>query len=145
MANYSSYKTEIDPTDRQQKVFNKNFEACRKIFNLYLVRALEQYDRTGKYESFEGFVDWFYKTYMRDRKLSRDFPRGFNDVSIKRVCRNVNMIMDKYARKIIGRPRSKNEKYGRVSLYFSNIRFRHEYISCERQRIYVPGFGRIKL
>ena len=121
MADYSSYRTEIDPTDRQKKILDKNFDACRKIFNLYLSRAMEQYDKTGKYENVEEFVDWFYKIYMRSQKLSCGFPRGFNNVSIKKVCRNVNIIMDRYASRKIGRPRSKSEKYGRASLYFANI------------------------
>lgn len=145
MADYSSYRTEIDPTDRQKKILDKNFDACRKIFNLYLSRAMEQYDKTGKYENVEEFVDWFYKIYMRSQKLSCGFPRGFNNVSIKKVCRNVNIIMDRYASRKIGRPRSKSEKYGRASLYFANIKSRHEYISCERHRIYAPGFGWIRL
>ena len=140
-----SYKTEIKPDHAQIVKIEKDFEACRKVYNLYLLIALKQIESTGNYGGYNEFLTWFYKYYIKKRKYNSQYPEILNKDAIRNICRNVDITLSKYIRGMITKPHTKDLNKSHISLYFLSQKKGEYTVICERHRIYIPAFGWLRI
>ena len=110
-----SYKTEIKPSEDQIIKIERNFEACRKVHNLYLLIALKQIKETNQYGNYREFLTWFYSFYLKDHKHSKQFPGILDNDAIRNVCNNVDKSLSKYTKSLISKRCRSESSYKRWS------------------------------
>lgn len=136
---YKSYKVELAPSEFQKHIFERDFEVCRMVHNLYLSKALEQIEKYGRYGDYERFLDWFYKTYLEEN--GKGFVKDFSRIAVLRVCRNLDGNLSKYLDGKAGKPKMKRLGTGRISLYVTNLTKRGEFIQVKEREVLLPGYG----
>ncbi|MDZ5044258.1 helix-turn-helix domain-containing protein, partial [Clostridium perfringens] len=60
----SAYKMEINPTDEQKSKIHQTIGVSRFVYNLYITRNKEIYEKEGKFVSGMDFSKWLNNEYI---------------------------------------------------------------------------------
>ena len=61
-----SFKTEINPTDKQKVMINKTIGTCRFVYNFYIAHNKEIYSLENRFVSGYDFQKWLNNTYLKE-------------------------------------------------------------------------------
>lgn len=112
-----SYKTEINPTQEQKILIHKTIGVCRYIYNFYLSKNKEVYQKTGEFLSAYDFEKWL----NNDLLLNNSNYIWIKEVSSKAVKQsmiNGNSAFRNFFNKKTGFPKFKKKHNNDVKAYF---------------------------
>ena len=64
-----AYKIEINPTTEQANKINRTIGVCRYVYNLYLVKNKEWYDKDKSFKSGFDFSKWMNNEHLIENDL----------------------------------------------------------------------------
>lgn len=141
IAQFRSYKIEIDPTKDQLIKINKTFGVCRFIYNFYITKNKEVYETSKKFMTAYDFSKWLNNEFL---------PNNPEYCWIKEVSTKAtkqSMLDGESSFKKFFKKQTKFPKYKKRS---HNTKFtvpKNNKTDCalERHRVNIPTFGFVRL
>lgn len=138
-----SYKFRLYPNNYQRTLIEKTFGCCRFVYNHYLAKSIEDYERTGKSNS--------YNQNMKDctafLKKDHTWLREVDSRALQYSLRNLDVAYQNFFRRVKqgkkpGFPKfkKKNSKQSYHTLKINNNDFR-----IEANRIMIPKLDMVKV
>lgn len=138
-----SYKTEIDPGDEQKVKIHQTIGTCRYVYNLYLARNKEIYEKEKSFISGMDFSKWLNNDLIPgDPTLS--WIKEVSSKSVKQSIMNAETAFKRFFKQQSGFPEFKKKGKSDVKMYFVKTDAK-AVIRCERHRIKIPTIGWVKL
>lgn len=137
-----SYKTEINPSKEQIVKINKTIGACRYIYNFYLARNKELYDKGEKFMSGKSFSVWLNNEYLPNNP-DKLWIKEVSSKSVKKSIENGCVAFTNFFKHQSGYPKYKKKNKSDVKMYF--VKNHPTDCTCERHRINIPTLGWVKL
>ena len=82
-----AYKTEINPTPKQQLKIKQTIGVCRFIYNFYLAYNQETYENGGTFVSGMDFSKWLNNEYIPTHP-EHDWIQSVSSKAVKRAIMN---------------------------------------------------------
>ena len=137
----TSYKTEIFLNDSQKELFWETVGTCRYIYNLYLDREKEYYEKEKKFLSAYSFSK---ELTILSKKEEYKWIKDVSSKAIKQAIINAEKAYKKFFKTKKGYPKYKNRHSNNCSYYFVKTDAKAT-IKCERHRIKIPCLGWVQL
>lgn len=137
-----SFKTEINPSKEQIVKINKTIGTCRYIYNFYLARNKELYDKGEKFMSGKSFSVWLNNEYLPNNP-DKLWIKEVSSKSVKKSIENGCVAFTKFFKHQSGYPNYKKKDKSDVKMYF--VKNNPTDCTCERHRINIPTLGWVKL
>ena len=137
-----SFKTEINPTEKQKVKIRKTIGTCRFIYNFYLAHNQQRYEHGEKFMSSHQFRVWLNNEYLPNHP---DYL-WIKDTYSKAVTQSVNYGQTAFQRFFhhqTGFPKFKKKGISDVKMYF--IKNNPKDCYCERHRIKIPSLGWVRI
>lgn len=143
-----TYKTEIELNSEQEEKFIKTIGTCRFIYNLFLQKNKELYEKNKDTD-----LPKYMNNYEFSKWLNNDFiPSNpefswIKEVSTKSVRHSIDNANNSFMRFFKGKtrfPRFKKKGKNECGMYFVRTDANTK-IKCERHRIKIPTLGWCKL
>lgn len=137
-----SFKTEINPSEKQKIKIRKTIGTCRFIYNFYLAHNIELYSNGGKFMSSNKFRVWLNNEYLPQHPKHS----WINEAYSKAVTQSVNNGQAAFTRLFnhIGAfPNFKKKGKSDVKMYF--VKNNQKDCRCERHRINIPSLGWVRI
>lgn len=143
-----TYKTEIVLNPEQKEKFIKTIGTCRFIYNLFLQKNKELYEKNKdtdlpKYMNNYEFSKWLNNDFVPNNP---DFSwiKEVSTKSVRHTIDNSNIAFRKFFKHESKFPKFKKKNKNECGMYFvrSNANTK---IKCDRHRIKIPTFGWCKL
>ena len=138
-----SYKTEINPTDKQIEKIKKTIGTCRFIYNFYLAKTIEEYNKSKKFITAFDFMKWLNNEYLKENS-DKQWIKDVSTISIQKTVQNANLAFKNFFNKQSKFPKFKKKNKQDVKMYFCR-QGKNDFIKCERHRIKIPTLGWVKL
>ena len=138
-----SYKTEINPTDKQIEKIKKTIGTCRFIYNFYLVKTTEEYNKSKKFITAFDFMKWLNNEYLKENP-DKQWIKDVSTISTQKTVQNANLAFKNFFNKQSKFPQFKKKNKQDVKMYFCR-QGKNDSIKCERHRIKIPTLGWVKL
>ncbi len=138
-----SYKTEINPTNKQKQIINRTIGVCRYVYNFYLAHNKEIYETENCFVSAIDFSKWLNNIFIPDNP---EF-HWIKDVSSKSVKQSIINAEKAFKNFFNGKsyfPKFRKKSKSDVKMYFVKTDAR-VIIQCERHKIKIPTLGWVKL
>lgn len=137
-----SFKTEINPSEKQKAKINKTIGTCRYIYNFYLAYNKELYDKGEKFMSGKRFSVWLNNNYLPDNP-EKMWIKEVSSKSVKKSIEDGCTAFTKFFKHQSGYPNYKKKDKSDVKMYF--VKNNPKDCACERHRINIPTLGWVKL
>ncbi|HHD2586046.1 TPA: RNA-guided endonuclease InsQ/TnpB family protein [Clostridium perfringens] len=137
-----AYKMEINPTDEQKSKIHRTIGVSRFIYNFYIARNKEIYEREGKFVSGMGFSKWLNNEYIPNNQDMK-WIKEVSSKATKQVIMNGDKAFRDFFKKAKGFPRFKKKKNQDVKAYFPKNNKTDWTI--ERHRVKIPTLGLVRL
>ena len=138
-----SYKTEIDPSDEQKQKIAKTIGTCRYVYNLYLSRNKEIYEKEKRFLSGMDFSKWLNNELIpNDPSLS--WIKEVSSKAVKKSIMNAETAYRRFFKHQSAFPRFKKKGKRDAKMYFVKTDAK-AVIRCERHRIKIPTLGWVRL
>lgn len=137
-----SFKTEINPTEKQKVKIRKTIGTCRFIYNFYLAHNQQRYENGEKFMSSNQFRVWLNNEYLPNHP---DYL-WIKDAYSKAVTQSVNYgqtAFQKFFNHQNGFPKFKKKGKSDIKMYFVKNNPKDCY--CERHRIKIPSLGWVRI
>lgn len=82
-----SYKTEINPTQKQMQKINRTIGTCRFIYNFYLAHNKELYNKGEKFMTAKSFRVWLNNEFIPDNP-EYSWIKNVSSKSVKKSMEN---------------------------------------------------------
>lgn len=138
-----SYKTEINPTQKQIKKINQTIGTCRFVYNFYLAYNKEVYEKEKKFVSGYEFSKWLNNTFIPNNEEFR-WIKESSSKSIKQSIMNADGSFRKFFKGQNKFPKFKKKGKSNVKMSFVKTDVKAT-IHCERYRIKIPTLGWVKI
>ena len=138
-----SYKTEINPTPEQKQTINRTIGVCRYIYNLYLARNKEVYEKEQKFVSGMDFSKWLNHVYLVENP-DKAWIKEVSSKSVKQSIMNAEGAFKRFFKQQGGLPKLKKKGKSDVKMYFVKTDTK-AVISCERYKIKIPTLGWVRI
>lgn len=138
-----SYKTEINPTDKQIEKIKKTIGTCRFIYNFYLAKTIEEYNKSKKFTTAFDFMKWLNNEYLKENP-DKQWIKDVSTISIQKTVQNANLAFKNFFNKQSKFPQFKKKNKQDVKMYFCR-QGKNDSIKCERHRIKIPTLGWVRL
>lgn len=138
-----TYYTEINPTEEQKTQIKKTIGVCRFVYNFYLARNSECYEKGEGFVTAKTFMKWLNNEYLKENP---DF-NWIKDVSSKAILKSVSnaeYAFKSFFKKKSRYPKFKKKNKSNVKMYFVRADA-NRIIPCERHRIKIPTLGWVRL
>ena len=135
-----TYKIEIKLTEEQKLKVNKTVGICRFIYNLYLQKNKEEYEKNKKFISGFDFSKWLNNDFIKQNP-SYSWIKDVSSKAVKQSIMNGDKAFKSFFKGLSKFPRFKKKK-DIVGIYFpknNNADF-----TLERHRIKVPTIGFVR-
>ena len=135
-----AYKIEIKLTEEQKLKVNKTIGTCRFIYNLYLQKNKEEYEKNKKFISGFHFSKWLNNDFIKQNP-SYSWIKDVSSKAVKQSIMNGDKAFKSFFKGLSKFPRFKKKK-DTIGIYFpknNNTDF-----TLERHRIKVPSIGFIR-
>ena len=130
-----SYKTEINPTQKQIQEINKTIGTCRFIYNFYIAHNKELYNNGKKFMTAKSFSVWLNNEFLPDNP-NYSWIKEVSSKSVKKSMENAYTAFNKFFKKQSKFPRFKKKNKSDVKMYF--VKNNPKDCFCERHRINIP-------
>mgnify|MGYP001235178561 CR=1 FL=1 len=137
----TNYKTEILLNDSQKELFWKTVGTCRYIYNLYLDKEKEYYEKKKKFLSAYSFGKEITKLSSTEEFK---WIKEISSKAVKQTIINAEKAYKRFFRLKKGYPRYKSRHNNNCSYYFVKTDAK-AIIKCERHRIKIPCLGWVQL
>ncbi|EGS9998728.1 IS200/IS605 family element transposase accessory protein TnpB [Clostridium perfringens] len=137
-----AYKMEINPTDKQKSKIHRTIGVSRFIYNFYIARNKEIYEREGKFVSGMDFSKWLNNEYIPNNQ-DKKWIKEVSSKAIKQAIMNGDKSFRDFFKKAKGFPKFKKKKNQDAKAYFPKNNKTDWTI--ERHRVKIPTLGWIRL
>ena len=137
-----AYKMEINPTDKQKSKIHRTIGVSRFIYNFYIARNKEIYEREGKFVSGMDFSKWLNNEYIPNNQEMK-WIKEVSSKATKQAIMNGDKSFRDFFKKAKGFPKFKKKKNQDVKAYFPKNNKTDWTI--ERHRVKIPTLGWIRL
>ena len=137
-----AYKIEINPTDEQKSKIHQTIGVSRFIYNFYIARNKEIYEREGKFVSGMDFSKWLNNEYIPNNQ-DKKWIKEVSSKATKQAIMNGDKAFKDFFKKAKGFPRFKKKKNQDVKAYFPKNNKTDWTI--ERHRVKIPTLGWVRL
>lgn len=143
-----TYKTEIILNDKQKDKFIRTVGACRFVYNLFLQKNKELYEKNKetdlpKYMNNYEFSKWLNNDFVPNN-AEYSWIKDVSSKSIRHTIDNSNIAFRKFFRHESSFPKFKKKNKNECGMYFVRSD-KNTIIKCERHRIKIPTLGWCKL
>ena len=135
-----AYKIEIKLTEEQKLKVNKTIGTCRFVYNLYLQKNKEEYEKNKKFISGFDFSKWLNNDFIKQNP-SYSWIKDVSSKAVKQSIMNGDKAFKSFFKGLSKFPSFKKKK-DTVGIYFpknNNTDF-----TLERHRIKVPTIGFVR-
>ena len=137
-----AYKIEINPTDEQKSKIHQTIGVSRFIYNFYIARNKEIYEKEGKFVSGMDFSKWLNNEYIPNNQ-DKKWIKEVSSKATKQAIMNGDKAFRDFFKKAKGFPRFKKKKNQDVKAYFPKNN-KTDW-TFERHRVKIPTLGWIRL
>ncbi len=137
-----AYKIEIDPTAEQKSKIHQTIGVSRFIYNFYIARNKEIYEREGKFVSGMDFSKWLNNEYIPNNQEMK-WIKEVSSKATKQAIMNGDKSFRDFFKKAKGFPKFKKKKNQDVKAYFPKNNKTDWTI--ERHRVKIPTLGWVRL
>ena len=137
-----SYKIEINPTQEQKTKIHQTIGVSRFVYNFYIARNKEIYEREGKFVSGMDFSKWLNNEYIPNNQEMK-WIKEVSSKATKQAIMNGDKSFRDFFKKAKGFPKFKKKKNQDVKAYFPKNNKTDWTI--ERHRVKIPTLGWIRL
>ena len=137
-----AYKMEINPTDKQKSKIHRTIGVSRFIYNFYIARNKEIYEREGKFVSGMDFSKWLNNEYIPNNQEMK-WIKEVSSKATKQAIMNGDKAFRDFFKKAKGFPRFKKKKNQDVKAYFPKNN-KTDW-TLERHRVKIPTLGWVRL
>ncbi|WP_415333823.1 RNA-guided endonuclease InsQ/TnpB family protein [Clostridium perfringens] len=137
-----AYKMEINPTDEQKSKIHQTIGVSRFIYNFYIARNKEIYEKEGKFVSGMDFSKWLNNEYIPNNQEMK-WIKEVSSKATKQAIMNGDKSFRDFFKKAKGFPKFKKKKNQDVKAYFPKNNKTDWTI--ERHRVKIPTLGWIRL
>ena len=137
-----SYKTEINPTQKQIQKINKTIGVCRFVYNFYIAHNKEIYENERRFVSGMDFSKWLNNEYL-PKNQDMKWIKEVSSKATKQAIMNGDKAFKNFFKGVNGFPKFKKKNKSDVKMYF--VKNNPKDCFCERHRINIPTLGWIKL
>lgn len=131
-----AYKYRIYPTKEQQELIQKTFGCCRFVYNTYLAKRIEMYEKNKETFSYVQCAN-----DMKKLKSELEWLKEVDSTALQSSLRDLDMAYQKFFKEHTGYPKFKSKKTYRYSYKSKcvngNIRYCNKYIK-------LPKLGMVK-
>ena len=133
---------EINPTDEQKSKIHQTIGVSRFIYNFYIARNKEIYEKEGKFVSGMDFSKWLNNEYIPNNQEMK-WIKEVSSKATKQAIMNGDKAFKDFFKKAKGFPRFKKKKNQDVKAYFPKNNKTDWTI--ERHRVKIPTLGWVRL
>ena len=133
---------EINPTDEQKSKIHQTIGVSRFIYNFYIARNKEIYEKEGKFVSGMDFSKWLNNEYIPNNQEMK-WIKEVSSKATKQAIMNGDKAFRDFFKKAKGFPRFKKKKNQDVKAYFPKNNKTDWTI--ERHRVKIPTLGWVRL
>ncbi|MFR1316344.1 MAG: RNA-guided endonuclease InsQ/TnpB family protein, partial [Clostridium perfringens] len=137
-----AYKIEINPNDEQKSKIHRTIGVSRFVYNFYIARNKEIYEREGKFVSGMDFSKWLNNEYIPNNQEMK-WIKEVSSKATKQAIMNGDKAFKEFFKKVKGFPRFKKKKNQDVKAYFPKNNKTDWTI--ERHRVKIPTLGWVRL
>ena len=137
-----AYKMEINPTDEQKCKIHRTIGVSRFVYNFYIARNKEVYEKEGKFVSGMDFSKWLNNEYITNNQEMK-WIKEVSSKSTKQAIMNGDKAFRDFFKKAKGFPRFKKKKNQDVKAYFPKNN-KTDW-TLERHRVKIPTLGWVRL
>jgi putative transposase len=137
-----AYKTEIKPTLDQIKKINKTIGTCRYVYNFYIGRNKEIYEKEKRFVSGYDFSKWLNNEFIPNNP-EYSWIKEVSSKAVKQSIMNAEKAFKRFFKGLSKFPRFKKKSKQDVKCYFPK-NGKLEWI-VERHKIKIPTLGYIRL
>lgn len=131
-----AYKYRIYPNKKQQELIQKTFGCCRFVYNTYLAKRIEMYEKNKETFSYVQCAN-----DMKKLKSELEWLKEVDSTALQSSLRDLDMAYQKFFKEHTGYPKFKSKKTHRYSYkskcVSGNIQYCNKYIK-------LPKLGMIK-
>ncbi len=133
---------EINPTDEQKSKIHQTIGVSRFVYNFYIARNKEIYEREGKFVSGMDFSKWLNNEYIPNNQEMK-WIKEVSSKATKQSIMNGDKAFRDFFKKAKGFPRFKKKKNQDVKAYFPKNN-KTDW-TLERHRVKIPTLGWVRL
>ena len=133
---------EINPTDEQKSKIHQTIGVSRFIYNFYIARNKEIYEREGKFVSGMDFSKWLNNEYIPNNQ-DKKWIKEVSSKATKQAIMNGDKAFKDFFKKAKGFPKFKKKKNQDVKAYFPKNN-KTDW-TLERHRVKIPTLGWVRL
>ncbi|EJT5917311.1 transposase [Clostridium perfringens] len=137
-----AYKMEINPTDEQKSKIHQTIGVSRFVYNFYIARNKEIYEREGKFVSGMDFSKWLNNEYIPNNQEMK-WIKEVSSKATKQAIMNGDKAFIDFFKKAKGFPKFKKKKNQDVKAYFPKNN-KTDW-TLERHRVKIPTLGWVRL
>ncbi|MGV1064755.1 RNA-guided endonuclease InsQ/TnpB family protein [Clostridium perfringens] len=137
-----AYKMEINPTDEQKSKIHRTIGVSRFVYNFYIARNKEIYEKEGKFVSGMDFSKWLNNEYI-PKNQDMKWIKEVSSKAIKQAIMNGDKAFKDFFKKAKGFPKFKKKKNQDVKAYFPKNN-KTDW-TLERHRVKIPTLGWVRL
>lgn len=131
-----AYKYRIYPNKKQQELIQKTFGCCRFVYNTYLAKRIEMYEKNKETFSYVQCAN-----DMKKLKSELEWLKEVDSTALQSSLRDLDMAYQKFFKEHTGYPKFKSKKMYRYSYKSKcvngNIQYCNKYIK-------LPKLGMVK-
>ena len=136
-----SYKIEINLTEEQKLKVNKTIGTCKFVYNLYLQKNKEEYEKNKKFISGFDFSKWLNNDFIKQNP-SYAWIKDVSSKAVKQSIMNGDKAFKRFFNSLSQFPRFK-KKQDTIGVYFPKNNKTD--FTLERHKIKVPTIGFVRL
>ena len=137
-----AYKIEINPTDEQKCKIHRTIGVSRFVYNFYIARNKEVYEKEGKFVSGMDFSKWLNNEYIPNNQEMK-WIKEVSSKATKQAIMNGDKAFRDFFKKAKGFPRFKKKKNQDVKAYFPKNN-KTDW-TLERHKVKIPTLGWVRL
>ena len=137
-----AYKIEINPTNEQKSKIHRTIGVSRFVYNFYIARNKEIYERKGKFISGMDFSKWLNNEYIPNNQEVK-WIKEVSSKATKQAIMNGDKAFRDFFKKSKGFPKFKKKKNQDVKAYFPKNN-KTDW-TLERHRVKIPTLGWVRL
>ena len=137
-----AYKIEINPTAEQKSKIHRTIGVSRFVYNFYIARNKEIYERKGKFISGMDFSKWLNNEYIPNNQEVK-WIKEVSSKATKQAIMNGDKAFRDFFKKAKGFPKFKKKKNQDVKAYFPKNN-KTDW-TLERHRVKIPTLGWVRL
>lgn len=131
-----AYKYRIYPNKKQREIIAKTFGCCRFVYNKYLAKRIELYEKSK-----ESFSYLKCANDMKNLKTELEWLKEVDSTALQSFLRDLDMAYQKFFKEHTGYPKFKSKKTHRFSY---KSKYSHGNIQYCSKYIKLPKLGMVK-